>query len=156
MRTVLAPASVVLVAVLLGIVYRRTAHQPSVTLTDKPMRALVYRAYGLAEEVLKVESVPVPKMRPDEVVIRVEATSVNPSDVLIMAGYGKALFEARSSGEPGTLGAISKGQYVIGGADCAGVVHAVGADVSTFAKGDKVYSSPDKFNRPGWPPKMVP
>ncbi len=74
--------------------------------------------------------VPVPELRPRDVLVRVQAVSVNPVDVKRRAGL-------QQSDTPTVLG------Y-----DAAGVVEAVGADVSTLAIGDEVFYAGD-VSRPG-------
>src|SRR5689334_9227209 len=50
------------------------------------MKAVVIHAYG-GPEVLKLEDVPRPEPKDDEILIRVVAASVNPVDVAIRKGY---------------------------------------------------------------------
>jgi NADPH2:quinone reductase len=64
---------------------------------------------------------PVPELRPRDVLVRVEAVSVNPVDVKRRAGL-------RHSETPTVLGF-----------DAAGVVEAVGGDVTTLEAGDEVW-----------------
>jgi len=65
----------------------------------------------------------------DEVEIAVEAASVNPIDVRRAAGYGARLLSLLGAG---------KFPMVLGN-DFAGTIAAVGAKVSTFKHGDRVY-----------------
>ncbi|MYS24143.1 zinc-binding alcohol dehydrogenase family protein [Streptomyces sp. DvalAA-14] len=74
--------------------------------------------------------VPIPQLRPRDVLVRVEAVSVNPADVGLRAGLP-------NSREPRILGF-----------DASGVVEALGSGVSTLAVGDEVWYAGD-FNRPG-------
>ena len=73
---------------------------------------------------------PVPELRPQDVLVRVQAVSVNPVDVKRRAGLER-------SQTPTVLG------Y-----DAAGVVEAIGADVSTLGVGDEVFYAGD-VSRPG-------
>ena len=50
------------------------------------MKAVVMHAYG-GPEVLKLEQVPRPEPKDDEILIRVTAASINPVDVAIRKGY---------------------------------------------------------------------
>jgi NADPH:quinone reductase-like Zn-dependent oxidoreductase len=92
------------------------------------MRAVVYRRYG-SPDVLRLEAVARPTPRPDEVLIRVHATTVNrtdcafrtPEPFLVRLGHG--LFRPKRT---------------ILGSEVAGVVVAVGAAVTGFAVGDHV------------------
>ena len=74
--------------------------------------------------------VDVPNVRPRDILVDVRAVSVNPVDVKVRAGKDP-------HGEPKVLGF-----------DAAGVVRAVGADVSLFTPGDEVYYAGD-LGRPG-------
>jgi len=73
--------------------------------------------------------VPVPTPGPHDLLVRVEAVSVNPADV-----------KSRSGSDP-------KGFRILG-YDAAGVVTAVGDAVTLFAVGDEVYYS-GQIDRPG-------
>ena len=66
---------------------------------------------------------PVPTPGPNDVLVKVIAASLNPADWKIQ------------SGGPGPV--ISKWPF-IGGLDVAGIVEEVGAEVTKFAKGDRV------------------
>jgi zinc-binding alcohol dehydrogenase family protein len=76
-------------------------------------------------EALQDITIEVPQLRPHDVLVRVEAVSVNPVDV-----------KRRSSFEPSET-------PVIFGFDAAGVVEAVGAEVTTHAVGDEVWYAGD-------------
>lgn len=99
-----------------------------------------FHSYG-GPEVLRIEDVPIPSVRADEVLIRVHAAGVNPLDWKVRAGYSRLPFDwAMREGyaplrTPDTLPAIP-------GFDVAGVVEAVGAAVKNFAVGDEVFAVP--------------
>ncbi len=95
------------------------------------MRAWRIRHYG-GPEVLALEETPVPRPGPDEVLVRVAAASVNPSDWLLREGR---LQKAFSVTFPRTLGR-----------DCAGTIVAVGEGVAGLAAGDEVIGvgAPDR------------
>jgi NADPH:quinone reductase-like Zn-dependent oxidoreductase len=78
---------------------------------------------------LSVRTCDVPSPGPGHVLVRVEATSVNPIDVKRAAGYGRRLL--------GLKGAATL--PVVLGNDLAGVVEAVGAGVSRFAPQQRVF-----------------
>lgn len=99
------------------------------------MRAVVVRSFG-GPEVLEVAEVPVPRVGPGQVRIRVEAAAVNPVDVATRAG---ALAGA---------GLMTGGDQVGIGWDVAGVVDAVGAGVTAFAAGDRVVGLSDRLDLP--------
>jgi NADPH:quinone reductase-like Zn-dependent oxidoreductase len=92
------------------------------------MRAVVYDRYG-PPDVLRVEEVPTPTPRPDQVLIEVVATSVNLSDWECLRGVP---MYARIGG----LRAPARRTL---GSDIAGRVQAVGSDVTRFRVGDEVY-----------------
>jgi NADPH:quinone reductase-like Zn-dependent oxidoreductase len=89
------------------------------------MKAVRIHAYG-GPEVLTYEEAPRPTAGDGEVLIRVHATSVNPFDCAVRAGYMAGYFKHTLPLIPGT--------------DVAGVVEAVGAGVTSFAPGDEVYA----------------
>jgi NADPH:quinone reductase-like Zn-dependent oxidoreductase len=97
------------------------------------MRAAVYRRFG-GPEVVHVEELPTPTPGPDDVLIRVHASTVSVAD-----------YRARSRDLPKglwffgplTFGAFRPRIRVLG-MDAAGVVESVGANVTRFAPGDEV------------------
>lgn len=97
------------------------------------MKAIRIHQYGPASE-MKLEDAPVPQYRPNDVLIRVAASGVNPIDWKVRAGY---LSERMPFPMPLTLGW-----------ECAGTVEAVGTQVTAFKAGDTVYTMPD-FARGG-------
>ncbi|HZR79293.1 MAG TPA: NADP-dependent oxidoreductase [Chthoniobacterales bacterium] len=91
----------------------------------KTMKAVVAHEYGGPEK-LKLEEVPVPEPKENEVLVRVIASGVNPADPLILNGkYAK---------EFGTH------LPLILGYDMAGVVVKTGAKVTKLKVGDPVYA----------------
>ena len=95
------------------------------TMQANTMQAMTYSTYG-GVEVLERREIPVPKVGPGCVLIKVTAAGVNPVDWKIMSG-----------GLDGLMDVIFP---VIPGWDVAGVVEAVGFDVPEFRVGDEVYS----------------
>lgn len=94
----------------------------------KTMKAFRLHEFG-GPEVLRYEDVPVPEVRPGEVLVRVHAVGVNPPDWYLREGMKVMPAELRPHFElpltPGT--------------DMSGVVEAVGAEVQGFAVGDEVF-----------------
>jgi NADPH:quinone reductase-like Zn-dependent oxidoreductase len=97
------------------------------------MRAAVYRRFG-GPDVVRVEEVPRPSVGSDDVLVRVRASTVSAADhrarsrevprgLWLLAAFG--------------IGAFRPTRPVLG-MDVAGVVEAVGADVTRFAPGDEV------------------
>jgi NADPH:quinone reductase-like Zn-dependent oxidoreductase len=94
--------------------------------SEKPlMKAVVIHAYG-GLEVLKLEDVPRPEPKEDEILIRVIAASVNPVDAAIRQGYLAQI--------------IGDKLPLIPGMDAAGVVEKAGAKMGKFKAGDSVYA----------------
>jgi NADPH2:quinone reductase len=88
------------------------------------MRALTFAAFG-GPEVLQVLELPQPAPGAGEVVVRVAASPINPTDLLMRAGAQAALM---SSLQP----------PYIGGMELAGLVHSVGAGVAGLTVGQAV------------------
>jgi NADPH:quinone reductase-like Zn-dependent oxidoreductase len=100
------------------------------------MRAVVYDRYG-PPEVLRLEDVERPIPREDEVLVKIHATTVNRADVHIReanrsSGMAASLLSRMVSG-------LRRPRHRILGREFAGEVEAVGAAVSEFAVGDRVF-----------------
>ncbi len=91
------------------------------------MKAIVCHRYG-SLDVLRLEEVLKPTPRNDEVLVRVQAASVNATDVENMRG----VFMVR-------IGGLLRPKYKILGSDIAGRVEAVGGNVTEFKPGDEVF-----------------
>jgi reticulon-4-interacting protein 1, mitochondrial len=82
------------------------------------------------QSVSMVDDAPSPViLEPDQVLVEVVASSIDPSDVAICSGYGQAVRKL--------LG--FSGPSLILGRDCAGVVVEVGRGVAWLARGDEVW-----------------
>lgn len=88
------------------------------------MRAIICETYG-GPEVLQIADVPVPRVGPNGVLVRVHAASVNPVDWKLRAGWLSGLWKLRFP--------------VIWGCDVSGVVEEVGSAVTMFKPGDEVH-----------------
>ena len=97
---------------------------------NEPMRAVGYHHAG-APDVLTDIELPVPDPEPRDLLVEVHAVSVNPVDTKVRRGV------APEAGTPKVLG------Y-----DAAGVVRAVGSEVTLFRPGDRVYYA-GSIARPG-------
>jgi NADPH:quinone reductase-like Zn-dependent oxidoreductase len=97
------------------------------------MRAAVYRRFG-GPDTVRVEELPRPSVGPDDVLVRVHASTVSAADhrarsrevprgLWLLAAFG--------------IGAFRPKRRVLG-MDVAGVVEAVGPEVTRFAPGDEV------------------
>src|SRR3972149_9455030 len=89
------------------------------------MRALVCQAIGTPPR-LAVEDVATPVPRDDEVLVRIRAASINFADTLMLAGK----YYVRP--EP----------PFIAGSEFAGVIEAVGKDITGWRPGDPVLGAP--------------
>lgn len=87
------------------------------------MKAIIVRNFG-GPEVMKLEEVPDPKPGPGQLLLRIHAAGVNPVDTYIRSGL-----YARKPDLPYTPGT-----------DAGGVIEAIGADVSGFRSGERVYA----------------
>lgn len=87
------------------------------------MRAMTYPEYG-NPDILQLNDVPVPKVGPGSILIRVERAAVNPVDWKVMSGGLDPMLEAVFP--------------VIPGWDVAGTVEAAGPDTPEFSVGDRV------------------
>jgi len=92
------------------------------------MKAIHIDRYG-STEVLQYRDAPRPKPGTGEVLIRAQATSVNPFDCAVRAGY--------------VAGWYSYNFPLILGLDVAGEIEESGPGVTQFAPGDKVYGRLD-------------
>jgi len=97
------------------------------------MKAFVTHSYG-SPDVLRLTDIDQPVPGDDEVLVRVRATSVQPYDWHHMRGEP---YVARlMPGGPG----LRRPRHRILGADIAGVVEAVGEEVTGFRPGDEVFA----------------
>ncbi|MGY1746838.1 NAD(P)-dependent alcohol dehydrogenase [Blastococcus sp. SYSU D00695] len=97
------------------------------------MRAAVYRRFG-GPDTVRVEEVPRPEVGPGDVLVRVHASTVSAADHRARSREvprGLALPAAAG------IGLLRPKRRVLG-MDAAGVVEAVGRDVTRFAPGDEV------------------
>lgn len=95
------------------------------------LKALVYRRYG-PPDVLSVEDVEKPAPQGDEVLVRVDAASVNAADRVLLRG--KPIIVRLGMG-------LSTPKHPILGFDVAGRVEAVGSRVEAFRLGDEVFGA---------------
>ena len=101
------------------------------------MKAVVNDRYG-SPNILKIQQVPKPQPKPNEVLISVHATTVSRTDCGILRA------------QPPLIGRLMTGllrpKFSVLGMDFAGKVEAVGADVTLFEPGELVFGlSPDHY-----------
>ncbi|WP_328792232.1 MULTISPECIES: NAD(P)-dependent alcohol dehydrogenase [unclassified Streptomyces] len=95
------------------------------------MKAMVQDVYG-SPEVLRIEEMDRPVPGPGEVLLRVHAAGVDQGVWHLMAGLPYAVRAVSGLRRPRTR---------VRGLDVAGVVEAVGPDVTRFREGDEVYGN---------------
>jgi len=93
------------------------------------MKAIVQNEYG-DSSVLRLDEVPVPTLKNDDVLVEVRATSLHIGDWHLMAGLPLLVRPAIGLKRP---------RQRIRGMDVAGIVHSVGPAVTAFAVGDEVF-----------------
>jgi len=84
------------------------------------------KAAVVTEQGVQYKEAPKPSPKPNEILIKVRAASLNRADLAVASGH-----------RHGTVG----GPGTIVGLECAGEVEAVGAEVKDFKPGDRVMSS---------------
>jgi len=97
------------------------------------MKAAVHTRYG-PPEVVQVTEIDKPTIKADELLIKVHATTVNRTDCGFRAG--KPFIVRFFSG-------LTKPRATVLGNEFAGVVEAIGSDVSSFKVGDRVFGYND-------------
>lgn len=100
------------------------------------MKAYTRTKYG-GPEVLRLGKFKIPDPAPDQLLVRVNASSVNPADWHVLRGTPYMIRLMMGFPNP-------KNQFL--GADVSGVVEKVGSEVQNFKKGDEVFG--DIMNTP--------
>jgi len=106
---------------------------PVLPANTSAMKAIVYRCYG-SPDVLRLESIEKPTPKPDELLVRVHAASVNPLDWHFVRGKPYIVRMETGFGRP---------EDPRLGVDFAGTVEAVGGSVTRFKPGDEVFGGHD-------------
>jgi NADPH:quinone reductase-like Zn-dependent oxidoreductase len=101
-------------------VFKERNFMPATMAAKKTMKAVQIHAFG-GPEVLRYEDVPLPKPKPNEILVRVRAAGVNPVDWKIREGH------------------LSGSLPMIMGVDFSAVVESVGSGVTKFRPGDAVF-----------------
>lgn len=102
---------------------------PEIAADTETMQTIRVRCYG-SPDVLTLETVPKPVPAADEILVRVKAAAVNPLDYHYMRGSPYLLRLMAGIGRPKDFRS---------GVDFAGIVEAVGSDVTRFQVGDAVF-----------------
>lgn len=98
------------------------------------MKAIVYHSYGSAD-VLKCEDIAKPIPHDDQVLIKVQAAALNPLDWRMMKGVPFIIRKLMKMQTPSVEQPIGIGR------DVAGVIEAVGRNVTEFKVGDEVFGN---------------
>ncbi|MEZ4639080.1 MAG: NAD(P)-dependent alcohol dehydrogenase [Caldilineaceae bacterium] len=93
------------------------------------MQAMTHNRYG-SPDVLQFADIATPTPKDNEVLVRVHAAAVNPADWHLL--HGQPFMVRFSSG-------LRRPKHPVPGSDVAGVVEAVGKDVTRFRPGDAVF-----------------
>ncbi|CAL9083194.1 unnamed protein product, partial [Musa acuminata var. zebrina] len=93
-------------------------------MATKIMKAVQYEGYGGGAAGLKYTEIPIPSPKKDEVLLKLEATSVNPIDWKVQKGMLRPFLPPRFPFVPGV--------------DVTGEVSEAGPEVADFKRGDKV------------------
>lgn len=92
------------------------------------MKAVVINQYGGKEELVE-QDVTLPQLKENQVLVKEQATSINPIDWKLREGYLKQMFDWPFP--------------IILGWDVAGVITEVGSSVTDWKVGDKVFARPE-------------
>src|SRR5690349_15130931 len=106
----------------------RTDGPPGGRGREQAMKAVVYTRYG-PPDVLRLTDVEPPVPRDDEVLVKVQAVSLNASDWETL--LGKPLYSR--------IGGPFRPRHHVLGSDIAGRVEAVGRQVTLFKPGEDVF-----------------
>jgi NADPH:quinone reductase-like Zn-dependent oxidoreductase len=96
------------------------------------MKAIVQRGYGPPQRVLELATLERPAVGDDDVLVRVRASSVNTPDWITVTGVPYILRLKSGLRQPSTP---------VRGTDVAGIVEAVGNNVTDLQPGDEVFGS---------------
>ncbi|MEH7224720.1 NAD(P)-dependent alcohol dehydrogenase [Bacillus sp. JJ1566] len=93
------------------------------------MRAIISERYG-SPDTLKLREVATPTPKENQVLVRVKASSLNFGNLVLLTGKPRLARLAFG---------LMKPKYSIPGGDMAGIVEAIGENVTQFQVGDEVY-----------------
>jgi NADPH:quinone reductase-like Zn-dependent oxidoreductase len=96
------------------------------------MNAIVQTRYGPPRQVLRMQEIEPPELRAGDALVRVRATSVNTPDWITVTGVPYVLRLTSGPRRP---------RSPVRGTDVAGVVEAVGPNVTDLQPGDEVFGS---------------
>lgn len=88
------------------------------------MKAVLLNENGAADKLIYTTDFALPKIKPDEILVNIKATSINRADLVIRNGYP---------------GLILNFPHILGG-DISGIVEKTGNEVKNFKQGERVLS----------------
>jgi NADPH:quinone reductase-like Zn-dependent oxidoreductase len=106
---------------------------------QRSMKAVVHDRYGSPDEVLQVREIAIPAVGDDHVLVRVRAASAHVDVWHVVTGIP---YVVRVMGN-----GVRRPKFQVPGTDLAGVVEAVGRNVTRFTPGDEVFGESVSF---GW------
>ncbi|MGL1904126.1 MAG: NAD(P)-dependent alcohol dehydrogenase [Fibrobacterales bacterium] len=104
------------------------------------MKAVVCTKYG-APEVLTIQDVPKPSPKPNEVLIKIVATTVSSADCRVRSFNVPLSFWLPAKL---VLGLFRPRKNILG-IECAGIIESIGESVTRFKKGDQVFAFPGHY-----------
>jgi crotonyl-CoA carboxylase/reductase len=131
--------------------------RPEIGVVPETMHAFCVRQdrFGKPIDAWQREVIPVPELKPKDVLVYTMATGINYNNVWAALGYPvDVIAERQKKGEPEDFHA--------GGSDCSGIVWAVGSDVDNVRVGDEVvihsgwWEPDDPWVREGRDPMLAP
>ena len=105
------------------------------------MKAIRIHKFGPTEDVLQYEDVPVPEPKADEILIKVEAASLNRADL----GLRKGTYRISADALP-----------LIPGREFAGTVEKLGPGVNEYRVDQRVVAYPSSVVTPNTPSRKLP
>jgi len=115
--------------------------------TSNTMKAWQLNSFGtdMSTQLYLNTEAPIPEItKPDELLIKIHATSINPIDCYMVKGYGSKAFHILREREKGRWAMsvlLNRGKEfpITLGKDIAGIVECVGKNVTEFKAGDQVF-----------------
>ena len=100
------------------------------------MYGITLREYGDETKLKLEDGLTVPEPKPNQILVKVSASSVNPLDLMKREGYGKSIFEKQRK---------NIFPWIIG-CDFSGTVAEIGTNINKFKIGDEVWGCSSNAN----------
>mgnify|MGYP001455303410 FL=1 len=100
------------------------------------MYGITLREYGDETKLKLEDGLTVPEPKPNQILVKVSASSVNPLDLMKREGYGKSIFERQRK---------NIFPWIIG-CDFSGTVAEIGTNINKFKIGDEVWGCSSNAN----------